>query len=423
MCQCPDGSDAGFAGCAGSSQPRPPQGNYCPSSGGTCPYGTSCCGTQCCNQGSKCSVAGSCIPEQANDCGNGNWCNSGTQCWRAPANIGSIREGEFKCVTPSQAADLQRALMEQLAAERQRKLAEEEEKRSRDEQRRIAAKMTELQKQEGAARRQLEQAASAQKQASQQFLQAAEQQRLQRAQKLNADRARGATQVPESCTLKQIQAIANGADPNKACSSIGTPAVQPLPTNSPTPQEKASANQLDYLRRNAVRMQPDERKVALPASPPSNPPNLAVCSTFTGGRCPTAEEAAAAEAQRAEDERRAAAQRAQDEARKNEELRKDWERRQAEEAAQAKKREEEAARTAPYTETEPFEDCGVLPQSLEIGRQALCESKGGGIYCTRGTHSRTCTPAYVMGLRGTPKCDDWKPNGLSVPFCKTGTSK
>ncbi|WP_194479229.1 hypothetical protein [Bradyrhizobium sp. CCBAU 53338] len=306
--------------------------------------------------------------------------------------------------------------MEQLAADRAQKLADEDRKRERDEQRRIDSKRAELQKQESVTRRQLEQAAASQRRANEQLLRGAEQLRQQR--NLNAERVRSAAHAPDSCTVKQIQAIANGTDPNKACGLQPAGGAQ-SPGNTPTPQDKKSNDQLEYLRRNIVRLQPDERKIALPAPSQSNPPNFAVCSTFPGGRCPTADESAAAQAQRAEEERKAAAQRALEEARKNEEARKEWERRQAEQAADANKRKEDAAKNAPITQVEPFEDCGGgLLKTLErSARQAQCAMKGGGTYCTRGTRSRTCTPQYTLGIPTKPKCDDWK-IVTQEDFCK-----
>src|SRR5262249_916267 len=100
--------------------------------------------------------------------------------------------------------------------------------------------------------------------------------------------------TPESCDAQKIQAIANGADPNKVVCGFATPAAPS--TSTMTPAEKAWAAQLDYLKRNTVRLQPEARKIA---SPPTQPPvpNQTVCSTFPNGRCPTPEEAAAARAQ------------------------------------------------------------------------------------------------------------------------------
>jgi len=274
-CVCPDGSLAGIGGCAGRSQPPQQQGNNCPS-GGICAYGTTCCGSVCCNQGSKCGAAGSCIPQEANDCGDGHWCNAGTQCWRAPVNIGSVRQGELHCVTPSQAADLERAIANQHTAEREQIIANEAIRRNNDEQHRIGARRGEIERQQAEARRKLEQAAIAQKQAAQQFQKAAEQQRqasLQGLQKLSKAQPQSRAAAPATCAAKQIQAIANGSDPEKILCGRGsnTPTVQPVLPNAPSQRDKAWADQLEYLKRNEVRLQPEERKLA-PATPQASIP-------------------------------------------------------------------------------------------------------------------------------------------------------
>ncbi|WP_027556478.1 hypothetical protein [Bradyrhizobium sp. Cp5.3] len=208
------------------------------------------------------------MPEQANDCGDGHWCSSGTQCWRAPANIGAIRQGELKCVNPSQEADLQRALNEQLKADRDKKLAEEEARRTRDERSRIDARSKEIERAAGAARKSLEQASVAQKQAAQQLQRAAEQRRqsdLQRLQKSNYEAVR--SRKPETCAAKQIEAMATGSDPNKVQCGGNADASSPRPAlpSAPAPRDKVWAEQLDNLKRNAVRLQPEERHF-----PPTN---------------------------------------------------------------------------------------------------------------------------------------------------------
>ncbi len=424
-CVCPDGSLAGINGCSGGSQPPQQQGNYCPS-GGICAFGTTCCGNLCCNQSSKCSPSGGCIPQEANDCGDGHWCNAGTQCWRAPSNIGSIRQGELKCVTPSQAGDLERALIEQLQAERQKKIAEEEERRRNEEQRRVEAKRKEIETQQADARQKLDKSALAQKQASQQLQKSADQQRqaeLKRLQALRDEQLSRPAVAGESCDARKISAIALGNDPNKVvCSSSAPSASQPSPQKTLTPQEKAWADQLDYLKRNAVRLQPEVRKVAAPSLPVS-PAGPGVCSTFPGARCPTAEEAATEEARRAEEQRKEAARLAEEEQRTRGEWQKAEQKRQEEAAAKEEGRQREAARTAPYTETEPFEDCGAFPPALELTRKNECGAQGGGMYCTRGSRSRTCTPRYIVWVKAKPDCGAWKIVGTPEGFCKVDPPK
>src|SRR5450631_1406360 len=266
MCQCPDGSDAGFRGCSGASQPPQQQGNYCPS-GGICAFGTTCCGNLCCNQGSKCSPSGSCIPQEANDCGDGHLCNAGTQCWRAPTNIGSIRQGELKCVTSSQAADLERALMEQLQAEQRRKQAEEDARRQQEQE----VRRQQIDKQIAQVKQRQQQFAKSHTQASEQMQALLDRQRqlnLQKITKLNQEQILRRAPMAQSCDARKIQAIADGLDPDKiSCGSVGSTATQSVPSQpSPSTQQTAWAKQLDYLKDHAVRLQPESRMINSPSS-------------------------------------------------------------------------------------------------------------------------------------------------------------
>ena len=236
----------------------------------------------CCNQGARCTPNSGCIPQDADDCGGGRWCARGTQCWRATANVGSIRRGELECVTADQAAELEQAIAAQREEERQKRLAAEEAKRKAEQAKRDEKQRAEL-------RRQQEQDAASRRQADEQLRRASEQQRqaeLQRAARLRDEELRRRAVPQESCDLRKIQAIANGQDPNKVlCSNPtgqGGRACSHRRRNSRR-RNKAWADQLDYLRRNAVRLQPEERRIA--ASPSVTlPTDPRVCSTFPGGQ-------------------------------------------------------------------------------------------------------------------------------------------
>jgi len=88
-CHCPDGSLAGYQGCASqSAAPQP-----------LCPAGTSYCAdsNQCCNAGFYCSRYG-CTPVGAVECGS-HYCNPGQQCSRSGGCLpaGSVDCGPYYC--------------------------------------------------------------------------------------------------------------------------------------------------------------------------------------------------------------------------------------------------------------------------------------------------------------------------------------
>lgn len=336
-------------------------------------------------------------------------------CWTAPANVSSIRRGELKCVTGEQATELEQAIATQREEERQRRLAAEQEKRRREEERRVAARKAEQakrdEKQRAELKRKQEQDATARKQAEEQLKKAIEQQRqaeLQRAAKLRDEELRKRAGSGENCDFKKIQAIANGQDPNKVVCGAVNPNSQVA--TQPSPQAGASAEHLEYLRRNAVRLQPEERKVTV-VPPPTGTPVYGVCTTFLGGRCPTAEDALREEARRAEEALKEAERLDQQQRRDAEEARKAWEKWQKEEArrrAQEEKEAERAAQRAPETTRLGPEYCGWWSTEKETRRRA-CAAEGGGILCEQRQSVRSCD---VLG-----KCGDWQ-DGPRKVYCR-----
>lgn len=292
--------------------------------------------------------------------------------------------------------------MDQLAAQRQRTLAEEEERRKREEQRRIDARRAELQKQEAEAQKKLQQAASAQKQASQQLQRATEQQRqaeLLQTQKVNGVKLQGRT--PESCAIKQINAIAIGADPNKVlCGTSDSPAGQVVQQKAQTSEDKAWNDQLDSLRRNAVRLQPEDRKITQPPMPPSeSPPRTPSITGFQQEITPDSEigrlltQEAAAQKLKAEAERKEQA-REEDDARSSAERQAAYE--QFKKSAQKgldRLKSGQIWQSTSSTQTETDDsDCKGLNR-LSLARQTACAAQGqtGAVACNVCQITKTCS--------------------------------
>lgn len=154
MCLCPDGSYAsGFPNmtCGGGmSQPPRQDVTWC-SSGSYCQLGQTCCGQQCCNSGYQCSSAG-CIPQGAADCGNGQFCNAGTICWRVPEDWGRLRRGQIACGTYDQTTNWEQQIEEQRAQRREAARQRAEEKMAEEDRRREEARRKAVEKKAEAKR-------------------------------------------------------------------------------------------------------------------------------------------------------------------------------------------------------------------------------------------------------------------------------
>ena len=121
---------------------------------------------------------------------------------------------------------------------------------------------------------------------------------MQRAAVARQAEQRLSAQTQQSCVERKLYALARGENADSVICGA-TNAAQPQTLGAQIPP-RLSAQELDYLRRNAVRLEPEPRKVIeTPANPvPPATPNLGVCSTFPGGStrggCPTPQELAAA---------------------------------------------------------------------------------------------------------------------------------
>ena len=116
MCQCHDGGFANYVNgqvvCPsnqGFYQPTPQSwcpvdhyeyGDYCVPVGDTVCYGSG--GARSCPSHLKCTYDGACIPHDATDCGNGNYCSSGRFCWTDPQGVPNFEAGTQRCLTSEQ---------------------------------------------------------------------------------------------------------------------------------------------------------------------------------------------------------------------------------------------------------------------------------------------------------------------------------
>jgi hypothetical protein len=119
-CQCPDGSLAGYQGCASATPPPsncPAGSSYCANSGACCGSGLYCskygctplgavdCGTGFCNPGQVCTSNGRCMPAGESECGDhsckpGSYCGSRHTCMQngtADCGNGSTCPAGNKC--------------------------------------------------------------------------------------------------------------------------------------------------------------------------------------------------------------------------------------------------------------------------------------------------------------------------------------
>ena len=365
-CQCPDGSLAsGWPTITCGGYQQQPSGVNC-GYGYVCPEGTTCCGTMCCNEGyycskygctpygavdcgrsyclpgQQCSVGGSCIPAGTVDCGsyycqpnekcaigrrgclpsnvvdcgptvNGT-CEPGQVCWTAPADIpGIVKKGAKLCPTPEVKAGYEKKITEleqekkRLAAQRvidanNTKLTDAEiQLRLEADKQRLAALTKEIQGGQRAvpppppnwAEKQLQALANGQD-----------------PQKLglvypSPPPAPVIKTYQQELNEVQLQALARGEDPAKAeqewalkqlqargTTSQATSGVQQVPPLASSPSSPAASGPLSLDVKRLEPYQFEQRSVSgtipsLPSasSPPTQPqsvaiPNLGVCSTF-----------------------------------------------------------------------------------------------------------------------------------------------
>jgi hypothetical protein len=405
MCVCPDGSYAGMDGCAGNQQQSicPPDTTYCPNANLCCgsgkycsrygctPYGAVECGNGYCQPGQQCSKRGGCMPEGSVECGS-YYCEQGQRCGKTRrvclahdqvdcdsyiCNPGSKCGSGNKCLgadvvdcgggrsCPSGNVCLNGGAECRTA----RQIAEEK----RQQQQQIVAKANQQRSQDLAAR--------------QQSLAASQQ----------------------DCSYKKIVAIANGGNPDLvACGGLSANSANSIATAPPAAQQQS---RLEYLRRNATQLQPEQRTLSsVPVT--ANPPQASVTG-FSQEITPTsdlgkilAEEAAAYKKRKeAEAEQLSAQQQLYEQ--------------QLREAEAKRKRAQRKSRASgdsdlEYPDVEEKEDCGW--RLAEGARRAQCGLQGGGIWCTKIKRTRFCREHYVLGIKRTD-CGKWTEEA-AVGFCK-----
>lgn len=321
-------------GCFGRAQQ--PSGVHC-GHGRYCPQGTNCCANACCNAGHQCSRGGGCIPVGAVDCGGGRHCPSGTVCWTAPADVAGIRRGEMKCGTPDQVERLNAAVSKQREEDEARKRQKEEERRETarrvEEEKREAARRKEEEKTKAAADAKLKATAPGRQKVSDLLKQSLDKQReaeLKKSAEVKQQRSQrpftptkfdhtqcqlwelaygDADRAKSNCDIKYLEAVAKQG--SSASTSPGGAA--PLPDVASTsaqrsrPMNPVTQAQLDYLKRNAATLQPEQRKIEAGLQTPVSetaggpqtlstfmcgpPPNQYPCppATIEAGRKKTAE--------------------------------------------------------------------------------------------------------------------------------------
>lgn len=318
MCRCPDGSWASYGvpcrQAAPQADPRcPPNTTYCHgfnfccnndgwycSRYGCIQQGSIECGGYYCNPGSKCGSRRQCFPADVVDCGNGQWCQQGTNCWRMPKDYPDPKNaGTIRCVTPEQQAEMEQfykgrkeavrqAEREKLEAARRKEEERKEAARRKVEEQREAARRKEEERKEAIARaeearrqaevkRLQEQHAVARQKVSEQLKQALEKQRLLELQKAaqtkQQELQRAAPPRQFNFTECQLIELANGASSQRAKSNcnlkyLETRSGAPSPAPAPPPAAgTVSPEQLEELRRKAVSLQPERRRIALPQPP------------------------------------------------------------------------------------------------------------------------------------------------------------
>lgn len=239
------------------------------------------CGSYSCNAGYKCGSRNTCLPHDSVDCGNGGSCSAGKKCSgdgkhcfdRNAVDCGGGRScpagrlcinGGAECLTRAEIADRE-------AAERKRK-ADEAAERQRIAEAQAAVERRQREEQE--KQRLAQKDALARQKAEEELRKRVEAQRqadLQKAAKLQQQQLKSVAQpAGSSCALRKLQAWADGRDGNAIVCSDAIPQTAPKTTSPPvttTQQDMQWQRQLEYLRQNQVRLQPEQRLIELPTSP------------------------------------------------------------------------------------------------------------------------------------------------------------
>jgi hypothetical protein len=220
MCMCPDGSYAGIQGCRQHYTPAPQQqvGEYC-ANGSACAVGF------------RCSMGGGCIPNDAADCGRGRYCQGAGLCWTASDSIpGAFNRGDQKCVSTSEARELDERITEHQefkrrlqAEETARKKREEEEKKAAAQRKKEEAQQARLRAAEEAKRKQQERLAEIERKKQEA---AVARQKAEHARQLAAEQQR--RQQQEVRALRTLDDLSKKPPAKQAAAPTSTHVVTPL---------------------------------------------------------------------------------------------------------------------------------------------------------------------------------------------------
>lgn len=304
----------------GGTYQSQPQVQYCPN-GGTCALDQSCCGNWCCgansqcsqagcipigaqacssrqycNPGSKCSRGGGCVPEDADDCGEGRSCPAGRVCWTPSEDVADKKKGETSCQTPERRDELEKQIADQKKKkeeEAKQKAADAKFKADAPERKKVSDMLMDGLEKEGAV--DLKKTAERTQKELREFTaefgpRSANCQLVE----MGYGSAEG-----KACALKELEVA-----PRTNVATAPPPAHEPnwararleaIERGQSEPQASPNGNtsisrppmtheQLDYLRKNMVSMQPEPRKIALAAPVPQAA--LPALSTFLCGTPP-----------------------------------------------------------------------------------------------------------------------------------------
>jgi hypothetical protein len=299
MCLCADGSYAGINGCSGGGGG---QVNRCPN-GGTCRLDQTCCGNWCCGSGSYCSRFG-CTPHGAIDCGN-HYCNPGDQCSRTGCiPQGTVDCGPYYCQQGEKCGKSRRACLAHDAIDCGSYDCTAGSKCGSGNKCLTANAVDcgggrscpsgQVCLSGGAQCRTHQQIAEEKRDQQRQVLASVDQQRRQELQK----RQQTLADCQADCNVKKLIDIANGGDGRSVICLCNAPANSGTNPRPPGPSLQRQTQQ-NYLRQNAVRLQPEQRQVAIPAqqAPAPNLGPQSNCTFMCGSppnqyKCPCAIEAA-----------------------------------------------------------------------------------------------------------------------------------
>ena len=198
-----------------------------------------------------------------------------------------------------------------------------------------------------------------------------------------------AVKPQESCDVRKLRAIADGPDSSKVVCGQG--AQQSQPQNQAAGRDSQWAAQLEYLKRNAVKFEPETRRMP---TPQSGTGGTNACSTFSGGitrdGCPTPAEVAAMRARQEAEETERHQERSSGclgwggsppkgawlFAPLTDEERKAWEAKQAADAE--KRRKEEASRPPWHSKSKTENDCDkwAMNPIESFQRETACMGRG-----------------------------------------------